>query len=92
MAPLVRSASPAEAHYRLSHQMMTAWATFARTGEPGRVGFRASEQSVQWEEANLADNHSDGISAMIFETGSSHMQKDLLREVCQGFWKGKIDV
>ena len=72
-------------HYKLSQDMMQAWANFARSGNPGRIN-----EVVQWEEAFDKERKVLQSQVMVLDPINYRMEKEFFKEKCDVFWKPKI--
>lgn len=68
--------------YELSKDMITAWTSFAKTGDPGKMG------SVQWTEAFDKDNQY--TRHMTLDSADYRMVSDYYKQTCNVFWQPKI--
>lgn len=73
-----------ENEYRLSLDMIRAWAKFADTGNPGKLG------DVEWKPALDNSKQNPTVSYMNLNSVDYKMVDDYYVPVCDNFWRKKI--
>jgi len=69
---------------QLSDDIIRAWASFARTGHPGKMGV------IEWEEAFNVKRSDFNAKYMALDPANYSMVSGAYRQVCDQFWKPKI--
>lgn len=73
-----------EDEYQLSKDMIQAWANFAKTGSPGKMG------GVQWLQANEAHGSTSYTRHMSLDVNDYKMVSNHFKDTCNAFWKPRI--
>ncbi|XP_054155741.1 cholinesterase-like [Oppia nitens] len=69
-----------ESDYQISRDMIQAWAEFARTGSPSKMG------SANWSEAIDRQSDSPYTKYMDLNPNNYSMVSDYYKESCEGLW------